>query len=79
MSKQPGSHNTPRAVVEEILGLHIEEGYTYRQLAEKYHKPFKTIQNMMRKYCTAVNKETPSCKSHGRKGARISAAYQGPL
>ena len=47
MSKQPGSHNTPRAVVEEILRLHIEEGYSYRQLAEKFQKPFKTIQNIL--------------------------------
>ena len=43
MSKQPRSHSTPRAVVEEIMWLHVEEGYTYRQLAEKFHKPFKTI------------------------------------
>ena len=47
MSKEPGSHNTPRSVVEEILRLYVEEGYTYRQLAEKFHKPFKTIQNMI--------------------------------
>ena len=26
----PGYHITPRPVVEEILRLHIEEGYTYR-------------------------------------------------
>lgn len=42
MSKQPGSHNTPRAVVEEILRLHIEEGYSYRQLGGEVPK---AIQN----------------------------------
>ncbi len=45
MSKHSGYHITPRPVVEEILRLHIEEGYTYRQLADKFNKPFKTIQN----------------------------------
>lgn len=47
MSKQPGNRNTLRSVVEEILRLHVEEGYTYRQLAAKFQKPFKTIQNMI--------------------------------
>lgn len=45
MPKHSGYHITPRPVVEEILRLHIEEGYTYRQLADKFNKPFKTIQN----------------------------------
>lgn len=45
MSKHSGYHITPRPVVEEILRLRIEEGYTYRQLADKFNKPFKTIQN----------------------------------
>ena len=27
--------------------MYVEEGCTYRQLAEKFHKPFKTIQNMI--------------------------------
>ena len=47
MPRFSGYHITPRPVVEEILRLHVQEGYTYRQLAEKYHKPFKTIQNMI--------------------------------
>ena len=47
MPRFSGYHITPRPVVEEILRLHIQEGYTYRQLAEKFHKPFKTIQNMI--------------------------------
>ena len=47
MSKRPGSRNTLRSVVEEILRLHVEEGYTYRQLAAKFQKPFKTIQNII--------------------------------
>lgn len=47
MSRHSGYHITPRPVVEEILRLHIDEGYTYRQLAEKFQKPFKTIQNMI--------------------------------
>ena len=45
MPKYSGYHITPRPVVEEILRLHIEEGYTYHQLADKFNKPFKTIQN----------------------------------
>ena len=47
MPRFSGYHITPRPVVEEILRLHVQEGYTYRQFAEKYHKPFKTIQNMI--------------------------------
>lgn len=45
MPKHSGYHITPRPGVEEILRLYIEEGYTYRQLADKFNKPFKTIQN----------------------------------
>ena len=36
MPRFSGYHITPRPVVEEILRLHVQEGYTYRQLAEKY-------------------------------------------
>ena len=47
MPRFSGYHITPRPVVEEILRLHVQEGYTYRQLAEKFQKSFKTIQNMI--------------------------------
>ena len=67
MPRFSGYHITPRPVVEEILRLHIQEGYTYRQLAEKFHKPFTSTKNSV----CCWNK----AKSHSAP-ARISTQRQ---
>ena len=68
MPRFSGYHITLRPVVEEILRLHVQEGYTYRQLAEKYHKPFKTIQNMIHnEYKNAGARQSPRAPQHVSK------------
>lgn len=47
MSRQKGKKNTPQEVIDEIVRLHNAEGYSLRQLSEKYGMPFKTIGNMI--------------------------------
>jgi len=44
MSKQPGSHNTLRAVVEEILRFHIEEGI----LTANWRRSFTSLSKQSR-------------------------------
>ena len=48
MPRERGTANTPQSIIDKIVSKHAA-GYSLRELAAEYGKPFKTIKNMIRR------------------------------
>ena len=77
MPRKRGTPNTAQAIIDEIVQKHAQ-GVTKRELAEEYHKPFKTIRNMVTRENNKKRKQDSGVppKQRGRKAAVSLQEYK---